>query len=322
MAVGSNEETVLSQYVPGFRANLNLAPQQLKSKLFDCVVGSMDYDTPGTQFNADDILPTDPEDVQTRVPDTPDKFLAYTRRVGFFGEFHDAAWLDNIDKAKTLEDPTSPTMQAIMAGRGRKIDTAILAAAVGTAYERQDGPEAAPTPVAFPAGQIVASNDVQLAHQGEVVPDDGTDYGLSIGKLLYAGLLMDDSELDGEERYIAAGPMQKADLLRTTPVTSTYYAEMQALVSGKVDTFLGFKFIWLPRLRLPTKPGAPTVRRIIAWEKPALIYNARPVTNARIAIRNDKSDTPQAFYKTSHGAVRRYDKAVCAIDCLEKIAKA
>ena len=322
MPVGTNEETVLSQYVPGFRANLNLAPQQMKSKLFDCVVGSMDYDTPGTQFNADDVLPTDPEIVQTRVPDTPDKFLAFTRRVGFFGEVQDAAWLDNIDKAKTLEDPTGATMQAMMAGKGRMIDNTILAAAVGTAYERQDGPEAAPTAVAFPAAQIVAAGDVQLAHQGEVVPDDGSDYGLSVGKLLYAGLLLDDSELDGEERYIAAGPMQKADLLRTTPVTSTYYAEVQALAAGKIDVFLGFRFVWLPRARLPLKAGSATVRRIIAWEKPALVYNARPVTNARISIRTDKSDTPQAFYKFSQGAVRRYDKGVCAIDCLEKIAKA
>lgn len=321
MATNSNEDSVLSQYVPGFRANLNLAPQQLKSKLFDAVVGNMEYDAAGTQFNADDVLATDPEDVQTRVADTPDKFLGFTRRVGFFGEYHDAAWLDNIDKAKTLEDPTNSTMQALMAGRGRKIDSTILAAAIGTAYERQDGPEAAPTAVAFPTTQIVGSSDVQLAQQGEVVPDDGSDYGLSIGKLIYAGLLLDDSELEGDERYFAASAMQKADLLRTTPATSTYYTEVQALVSGKLDTFLGFKFIWLPRSRVPLKSGSTTIRRCVAWEKPAIVYNARTVTTARISIRNDKSDTPQAFYKASHGAVRRYDKAVVAVDCLEKIAK-
>ncbi len=321
MPTNSNEESVLSQYVPGFKANLNLAPQQMSSKLFEAVTGEMSYSEPGTQFNADDVLATDPEDVATRVPDTPDKFLAYTRRVGFFSEYHDAAWLDNVDKAKTLEDPTSPTMQALMAGRGRKIDSTILAAMLGSAYERQDGPEAAPTAVTFPSGQIVASNDAQLPQQGEVVPDDGSDYGLSISKLIYAGLLLDDSELEGDTRYIAAGPMQKADLLRTTPVTSTYYTDVQALVSGKLDTFLGFKFIWLPRSRLPFKPGSTTIRRCVAWEKPAIVYKARDVTAARISIRNDKSDTPQAFYKASHGAVRRYDKAVAAIDCLEKIAK-
>lgn len=319
--MATNEESVLSQHVPGFRANLNLAPQQMDSKLLAAVDSELNYSEPGTQFNADDVLPTDPEDISTRVPDTPDKFLAFSRRVGFFGEFHDSAWIDNVDKVKQLADPTSSIMSSIMAGRWRKADTTIISGALGNAYERPDGPEAAPTTVAFPAAQEVLANDVTLAHQGEVVPDDASDYGLSVGKILYAGLLLDDSELEGE-RYFAAGPMQKADLLRRTPVTSTYYTAIQALVEGKVDEFAGFKFIWLPRARLPLLTGSTTVRRCVAWQKPAIVYKGRTITTARISIRNDKSDTPQAFYKASHGVSRRYDKGVVAVQCKEAIAKA
>lgn len=314
------EETIISQYVPGFRANLKLAPQQTDSKLIGFVESDLAYAEPGTQFNADDVLPSDPEDVSTRVPDTPDKFSAYTRRVGFFSEFQDSAWIDSVDKVRTLEDPTNPIMASLMAGQWRKADTAILAGAVGLAYERPDGPEAAPTSVSFPSGQIVGASDVQLKHQGEVVPDDGSDYGLSIGKLLYAQLLLDDSEVEGEN-IIAADPMQKADLLQRTPVTSTYYNNMMALVEGKVDTFLGFKFIWMPRKRFALKSGTTDVRSLVAWKKPALVYKARTITNANIAIRADKSHTPQAFYKKSHGVSRRYDKAVVRIDCKESIAQ-
>lgn len=315
------EDTILSQYVPGFRANLNLAPQQMASKLLSAVDSEMSYSNPGTEFNADDVLPSDPEDVSTRVADTPDKFMAFSRRVGFFTEFQDSAWLDNVDKAKMLEDPTNKTMAALMAGRWRKVDTAIIAGAFGTAYERPDGYGSAPTSVTFDSEQIIASNSTLLSHQDEVAPDDASDYGLSVGKIIETGLRLDDSEVEGE-MFFAAGPHQKADLLRRTPVTSQYYAAVKALVAGEVSELLGFKFIWMPRSRLPLKSGTTDVRSCLAWKKPALVYKARTITEARIAIRHDKSDTPQAFYKAQHGVSRRYDKGVCRVDCKETIAKA
>ena len=81
--MATNEDTVLSQYVPGFRANLNLAPQQTDTRLLGRVDGDLTYDTPGQMFNADDVQRTsDPEIIVTRVPDTPDKFPGFTRRVG------------------------------------------------------------------------------------------------------------------------------------------------------------------------------------------------------------------------------------------------
>jgi hypothetical protein len=212
-------------------------------------------------------------------------------------------------------------MASIMAGRWRKVDTTIIASAFATAYERPDGPSAAPTAVAFPSAQVIASNTVLLAHQDELTPDDASDYGLSVGKIIEAGLRLDDSELEGD-RFFVAGPHQKADLLRRTPVTSQYYAQVKALVMGEISEFMDFKFIWLPRSRMPLKSGTTDVRRCLAFKKQALVYKGREITHARISIRNDKSDTPQAFYKASHGAVRRYDKGVCAVDCKETVAAA
>ena len=115
----TNEDTVLSQYAQGFKANLNLAPQQKDSRLFGAVDGDMAYDTPGMMFNADDVGVSDPEPIVSRVPNTPDKFLAMTRRVGYFQPFHDAAWCDSLDKAREFTDPTSKYKEALMAGRFR-----------------------------------------------------------------------------------------------------------------------------------------------------------------------------------------------------------
>ena len=316
--MATNEESVLSQYVPGFRANLNLSPQQTETKLLSAVDGELSYDTPGQMFNADDVGVSDPEDVLSRVPDTPDKFLAMSRRVGIFVPFHDSAWIDNVDKARELTDPTNKTMMALMAGRWRKVDTTIINRALGTAWSKADDTGTL-TQNALPASQIIPANDVSMAHDGEIVPTNASDYGLSVGKVIRAGMLLDDSELEGE-RHLPLGPQQMADLLRRTPATSTYYADVKALVSGQLTQFLGFTIHRLPRKRFPFvlgHDGVSAVRKIPAWIKPAVVYKGRPITDARIAIRRDKSDTPQAFYKTEHDAVRRYDEAVVEIDCYE-----
>ncbi len=317
--MATNEDTVLSNYVPGFRANLNLAPQQTDTRLLSCVDGDLNYDTPGQMFNADDVQTSDPEDVSTRVPDTPDKFVGMTRRVGYFQPFHDAAWLDNVDKARELVDPTNKVMMALMAGRWRKVDTTILNGALGATYAKLDD-VSAPTPVPFPASQVVGVTDQSYAHDGEKVPTLGNQYGLSVGKILHTGFLLDESELEGE-RYWAGTSQQKADLLRRTPVTSVYYAEVKALVRGELDTFLGFTFKWLKSSRVPNAgvghDGTSFIRKNMAWIKDAIVYRGRPITEARIRIRPDKSDTPQAFYKTEHGSCRRYDDAVVEVDCYE-----
>lgn len=309
------EGTVLSQYTPGFKANLNLAPQQTDSKLLFAVEHDLNHEAHGTHFNADDVDPTDPEETSERVPDTPDKFPTYKRRVGWFRNFHDSAWLDTVDKLNNITDPTSAVMAGLMAGRWRFADTRIITDALGVAYE-SSGEDEPPTAVPFDADQVIAANYVDRAHQEETVPNDSSDFGLSIGKLLGAKLRLDDSEIEGQ-RFCTLSPSGEADLLERTPVTSRYYANVQALVEGKVDTLLGFTMIRIPRKRLLLKAGTTDIRRLAAWVKPALVYKARPVVNARVAIRHDKSDTPQAFYKTQHAASRRYDKGVVEIQCKE-----
>lgn len=318
----TNEDTVLSQYVPGYRANLNLAPMQTDTRLLATVDGDLAYDTPGQMFNGDDIGRSDPEPILTRVPDTPDKFLGQTRRVGYFTGFHDTAWIDNADKARELVDPTNKTMMSLMGGRWRHVDKVIMAAAVGNAYSKTDD-SSAPSATALPAGQIVASTDVTAAHDGEVVPTNGSQYGLSVGKILRAGFLLDESELEGPRHWVG-GSQQKEDLLRRTPVTSRYYANVTALVEGKVDTFMGFTFHWLASKYVPSAglghDTASAIRQNIAYVQDAIMYRGRPIIEAQLWNRKDKSNRVQAYYEMEDGAVRRYDTAVVEIDCYEGAA--
>lgn len=308
MTTMSNDaNAVLARYVPGFKSNLNLSPQQKKSHLIDAVDSDLSYAEPGEMFNLDDLGESEPEDVAVRVADTPDKFLGGRRRVGVFTEFHDSAWLDNVDKAKLLEDPTNMTMAALMAGRWRKADTKIMEVGLGTALEKNAATGALDA-VSLPASQIIPADYAVYKHDAETIPGSG-DYGMSVGKIIGAGALLDESEVEGD-RFIALSSDDVASLLTRTPVTSQYFAAVQALTEGKIEEFLGFRIKKLSKKRFLT---VSTNRRVMAWVKPAIAYRGRPITNARIAIRNDKSDTPQAFYKTSHAGGRRYDEGVVEI---------
>lgn len=307
MTISNDADTVLARYVPGFKSNLNLMPQQMTSHLMDAVDCDMSYSEPGEGFNLDDMGESTPEDVATRVPDTPDKFLGGRRRVANFTEYHDSAWLDNVDKAKLLEDPTNITMQALTAGRWRKVDDRIIQAGLGSAFEK-DAATGALNAVSLPAGQIIPADYAVYKHDAETVPGSG-DYGISVGKIIGAGALLDEGEVEGP-RFLTLSSDDVAQLLTRTPVTSQYYAAVQALVAGKIDEFLGFRVKRLSKKRLLT---ASTNRRLMAWVKPAIAYRGRTITEARIKVRNDKSDTPQAFYKTSHAAGRRYDEGVVEI---------
>lgn len=311
--MSTQEQTELSQYVPGFTANLNLAPQQTESKLVGLVESDLSYGTPGEMFNMDDIGETAPEPVQTRVPDTPDKFIGAARRVAIFSEFQDSCWFDNVDKVKEIVDPTSTKMRALMAGLGRYRDAKIMNAMLGNTLIKTDNTDSSISTLALPAAQTIAVNLQTRVHHDETIPGASADYGLSVSKLITAKMILDESELEGE-RYVLLSSLQIADLLAITPVTSQYYANVKALVEGKVQNILGFNVVTMASKRM-LKTGAN--RRCIAWIKEAVQYRGRTITDASINKRADKSMTPQAFYKASHAAGRRYDTAVVEILCKE-----
>lgn len=311
MTISNEADTVLARYVPGFKSNLNLFPQQMTSHLMDAVDFESEYSEPGETFNLDDLGESTPEEVNTRVPNTPDKFVGGRRRIATFSEFHDAAWLDNVDKAKLLEDPTNLTMAALTAGRWRFVDDKIIAAALGNAFEK-DHETGALDAVSLPSGQIIPADYSVYKHDAETIPGSG-DYGMSVGKLIGANALLDESEIEGD-RFVAMSSDDIASLLTRTPATSQYYGAVQALAAGTIQEIVGLRVKRMSKKRILK---ASTNRRCVAWVKPAIAYRGRSITQARISIRADKSDTPQAFYKTSHAAGRRYDEGV--VEILTKI---
>jgi len=70
----------------------------------------------------------------------------------------------------------------------------------------------------------------------------GADSNLNVAKLREAKKLMDKNNVPPMDRHMVIHANSLASLLSETSVTSSDFNTVKALVSGEVDTFLGFKF--------------------------------------------------------------------------------
>jgi hypothetical protein len=295
--------------VTAFTNNMRLRPQQLQSRLVPCVMADLSHAPKGDSFTAEFQGSSEPEPRNGRAPATPDKFFEEARRVGYFEAMHDSAWLDKADSLNKIADPTSGTMMGLLAGKERARDRLIYRVALAAANEGKNGQIS----VAFPAAQVIAVNDWKYYRgkaEGATAPTGNSP--LTPAKLRTASALLDEAEIQGERVCVVCAD-DLANMLTSIEVTSSDFVgnQVQALVDGKIDTFMGFKFVRLPT----TVFNVPTanVRDLIAFVQPAIEYKSTDIEDATIQKRADKSNTPQAYYAFRHGALRAFDNGVVNI---------
>lgn len=297
-------------YVPGFTANLMLAPGQNEARLVSCVMADLSHTAPGKMFNADDITQDDEEvEVVGRAPVSPESFANHVRRVGFFKASAKGRFLESLEVARMMQDPANTVMAGMMATKQRATDDNIIALGLfGSAREGESGE----TTVAFPAGQVIAVDNRDFIHDAETLPGSG-NLPLTLGKIIKSKVMLDQSEIPGR-RYFGCSAVQLGNLLSSTPGTNSDYQAVKALVNGEIDTFMGFKFVRSERF-----PLASNIRDCAAWIDAAVTYKERPIENASITRRADRSNRWYAYYEVERGAVRRYDTGVIKVRCAENV---
>lgn len=233
---------------------------------------------------------------------------------------HDYEWADLVDvqdKLRMLHDPTSDYAVMALWALGRSMDDEIIDAADGTAMAGEEG-------------------DTSVSHpntQKFVAVDSGAGTGMTIDLLRQMNDLFGSNDVDEEEpRFAAVAQKQLTNLLATTEVTSTDYNSVKALVEGKVDTFLGFKFIRTQRLNtqsgslsFDTTTGAvgsgagnaSGYRKCIFWAKNGLLHSVAQEMTSRVSERDDKSYSTQVYASMSNGAVRMEEVKVAIGLCSE-----
>jgi len=287
--------TITENFVQQFGTNFRVLGQQKKSRFEGFC--QPEPNIVGTSKSVERIGSSEAYTLASRHADTQYVDTPHSRR---WLDLTDKAWaelVDEMDKIKMLADPTSPYLAVGRAALNRARDDLIIAAASGSARTGSGS-------IALPSGQKVAV---------------GSD-GLTLAKLLQAKEILDASEIDVDDdngqghatRVIGVTTRQLTNLLGTTEIKSIDYNNVKALVEGKVDTFLGFKFIRSERL---TKVG--TTRYCPAWIKGCIAFGTGMDIVTSIDPLPTKNYSVQVYARESIGAVRIEDAGVVEIACLE-----
>jgi hypothetical protein len=283
---------ITTAFVAQYKGNILLLSQQKGSKLRDTVRD--DGDVVGEKVYFDRIGATAAVRRTERHGDTPLVSTPHSRRMATLWDWEWADMIDRQDKVRTLIEPTNTYAINGAYAIGRAMDDEIISALGGSSYSGKDGT----TVAALPSAQKIA--------QG------GT--GLTLAKLIEAKEIMGLAEVDEDEQItIAITSRQLTDLLNTTEIRSADYNSVKALVEGKVDTFMGFKFKRINRLPL----DASSDRLCYAYAKSGVGIHVPIDIMTRIGERPDKSYSTQVYLCATFGAVRIEDEKVVEIACDE-----
>lgn len=268
---------------------VGLVAQQMASKLRGSVT---EEGADGEEHYFDPIGKVEAEDVTERHGDSPVMSVPYLRRRAVLTPADVGDLVDDFDKMRTANDPTGKIPQAFGAAMARKLDDRIIKAFGATAYGGKEGTTAYP----LGAAQQIA---------------DGSA-GLTFDKVLEAKQKMDAADVDEGDRYFVIGPNQmNLDLLKIAEATSTDYA-LRALVDGRVDTWLGFKWIMSSRL-----PSASNVRSCYAYHRSGIGLAIGKEPTSEMERRSDKRFSMYFYHCDMMGAVRIEEEKVVEVFCQE-----
>jgi hypothetical protein len=282
---------ITTAFVNQFGANIDLLSQQKESRFMGKV--RMESQNGEIAFY-EQIGATAAIERTSRHSDTPRVDTPHSCRAVTLSDFEWADLIDQADKVRMLIDPTSSYAKSAMMAMNRSRDDVMIAAALGTAKTGKNG-----------TTDIVLPSDQKIVHNST---------GLTLAKLREAAEILNSNDVDPDiNRYMAITSKQLTNLLGTTEITSSDYAAVKALVEGKVDTFMGFKFVRTERL---TTDGDGN-RQIIAWAEDGLLLAQGSNNMTRVSERDDKSYSVQVFRSECFGATRMEEEKVVEIACTE-----
>jgi hypothetical protein len=152
---------------------------------------------------------------QIRVPQTDVAPLnvSYGQVTVTLADYIAAEYADIFMQAKVNFDERRELVQVVSSAIGRRQDQIILDALSGSSTS------------------LTVSNDI-----------GGSDSNLNVAKLREAKRLLDGNNVPMDNRHMIIHADSLASLLSETSVTSSDFNTVKALVSGEVNTFLGFTF--------------------------------------------------------------------------------
>ncbi|MDR3228432.1 MAG: hypothetical protein LBT53_03340 [Puniceicoccales bacterium] len=242
----------------------------------------------------------------TRVGETPITPQQWIRRglvaqSAADGDLYDLK--DDTLKTRMLAPQSDMVRNTISAGN-RYVDYRFLRGLLGPTLE-QVGPEVTDlAPQTLPSEQVIPS---------DLDGTPGTATDLTLAKLIALRIQLgftDDDEVvaSGAKLYLAHTQSQLFNLLdNVRQVADSRYADVKALVDGKINYFMGFHWISSEQLNLfaDTNGLVPTV----GWAQSA-IHGGKVYDGVEVNQRPDRTNAMQVLNRVSAGFVRVQDSLV------------
>ena len=289
---------ITTAFVEQYKANVYHLTQQKGSKLrravrVENVVGKNAY--------YEQLGSTSARLRTSRHADTPRMDTPHSRRRVSLSDYDWSDLVDGEDQVRMLIDPCSMYAEAAAMAMGRAMDDAIVAAADGTAYTGVDGS----TSTSYSSAMTV---DVQIRAPGV----SAADLGLNVAKILEAGALLGQNDVDpDEEKFMVVNARQIKSLLNDTRISSHDYNAVKPLVSGQVSQFAGFNIIPCNRIGVDSNSDD----KVLYWAKGGMLLGIGKDIMTRISERPDKNYACQAFGSMTIGATRMEEVRVGYIEC-------
>ena len=229
-----------------------------------------------------------------RVPQTDVTPLnvTYSQVTATMEDYIAAKYSDIFNQQKVNFDERQELVQVVSGAIARRMDQVVL-----------DALTAASSPSTV-ANTVVSS--------GSPAASD-----LNVGKLRAAKKAMDAKNVPAEGRTILVHANSLSSLLSETQVTSSDFNTVKALVTGEVDTFLGFKFITLgDRDEGGLAIDGSSDRTLFAFHRDAVGLGVGMNQTSRVDYIPEKTSFLVASM-FSAGAVAIDDEGIVKITCRE-----
>lgn len=301
-------------FVEGFKDNIHMLSQQKAPRIW----GMSRKETQKSKTDSyERIGDTEANDIVDRHGDTPLNNTPHSRRQV---TLQDADWgdlIDSLDRVRLLIRPDDAYVKAAVYALNRKKDDVFIAAALGIARAGE-------------AGAI----SVSLPEDRKIVAVDSAGGGssrLNVFTLTLMQNKFDEADVDEDvERHFAWSGKARQQLLNDTQATSSDYASVKALTTGKINSFMGFTFHRTQRLPVTAAAtnytvatgqvltGAPGVlaagaRRCFAWIEEGMVSSFGEELFVDIGPRRDKRMSTQIYARHSVGAVRLEEDLVLEV---------
>lgn len=216
--------------------------------------------------------------------------------------FDKTTWIDEFDPLMlgTLPDPQSPVARNHAIACNRLKDIILINGALGTNYTGAQGT----TATTLPAEQQIAVN-----------LGGGANTGLTLAKLIQSSYLLDNKDVEEMGRVFVYAAKQLNNLLvNVDQVNSVLYNDVRALRAGRIEDFMGFKFI-----RTQLLPVTSNIRSCFAYQKDFLQMGIGADLRTRVDILADQSHALQIRSVILLDATRLEEQGVVSVAADESV---